>query len=455
MKTNYQLEPVLDFDMRHPLYAFRTVPIRIGHDKKTFLSFYSANHSIDASPGMFTYPTDNHRIVVWSETGEIIWKQALHMGNIPSMAFGNFWACDLNRDGIDEIYLMYNRDELHPFKLREYCMRVLNARDGSLLYDHEWPYDGPEDTMGMTFRRIIFSGFVKGEPVLIRWQGVYKDIYVKAFNGDMSLRWERFIPRDAGTRASHCYPVCDIKGDGVDCFFLGQRCISMDDGRDLFCCDEKDWNGHVDMVQPILERASGRWYVYVNRETLPDQGPRVNLYDDHGNRVWGAVEKGHIHKGWAARIGENGELIATACAIGGQTKTKTERLFTGVTEYCFEAMTGKPVVLPYKVFDTAPVDVNGDTLSEIIQDINGEARLIDRRGNLIAELGGRVAMNTHILDMPGEQIITFNPNGHVKIWADLNAKDTPEAAARYQNHTYRMNQMMPTYDYMLGMFGGI
>jgi len=458
MQHSYRVEAILDMDMKQPIQFFRTVPIEVGFGReKTFLTFYSANHDIDSGTRMFTLPTDTLKLMVWTEKGEILWKQELHKGNIPGGAFCNFWACDLNGDGFDEIYFTYNRDELHPFCVPAYCMRVLDGRDGSLMLDHEWPFEGPEEPLGRIFRRRILSGFVRGEQVLIRIQGCYTDIYVKAFNSDMSLRWERLISKDdPGGRASHCFPICDVNDDGVDEFFLGERCVSMDTGKDVFCADIDRWNGHSDMLQPIRHPDTGNWYLYVNREQ-PDHIPtRVNLYDAMGQKIWGRVDRGHIHKGWVGRVGPNGELIATACEIGGQTKTKTERLYTGVKEYSFDAWSGAPTTLPFSIFDSAPIDLDGDTLHEVIQGITGgNARVVGRDGAVLAELGGKVCITNHILDRPGEQIFCYYDDGHIRIWSDRNAEDSPEALKRYEHHFYRMNQKFPSYDYIMCMFGGI
>jgi hypothetical protein len=230
----------------------------------------------------------------------------------------------------------------------------------------------------------------------------------------------------------------------------------MDSGQTLFTADDGNWNGHSDMVQPVYDASNERWLLYVNRETKSKQGPRVNVYDYHGERIWGAVEEGHIHKGWIGHIGPNGELIATAGKIDGQTKTLHGRFYTGVEEFTFDALTGKPYPLSYNTFDTAPIDVDGDAMHELVCGVTGgDARVIDRFGNPVCTIGGRVALCSKLLDHPGEQILTYYRDGKVKIWGDVNAKDCEAALSRYGHPFYQKNRKFPTKEYVLCMLGGI
>jgi hypothetical protein len=196
--------------------------------------------------------------------------------------------------------------------------------------------------------------------------------------------------------------------------------------------------------------------IYINRETYEKQGPRVGMYDLNGDPIWTAVEWGHIHKGWTGRIGENGELISVACRITGQMKDQVGRYYTGISEFVFDALTGKPIQYPFSLFDTTPVDVNGDGLHEILRGVaEGKTVLLDRKGNILCEMGGRVAMDSKLLDYPGEQVLTYHSDGHVRIWRDKNALDCDKAKVRYAHPFYRNNQYSRTIEGNLCMLGGI
>ncbi|MCR8631387.1 hypothetical protein [Paenibacillus radicis (ex Xue et al. 2023)] len=453
------LRPIMEMEVGQPLEYFRTVPIRLGEGQpRAFLTVYSADFDIDSGYKMFSFPTDTLKMMVYTDKGEILWRRDFGPGVVPGTCFTNFFAFDLDGDGVEEIWFVNNLDTIHPFNLYEYVLERINPLTGEATGQWPWPNNNPNQSPSLAFRQHIFAGYANGEPVLITAQGTYGPTYIQAWNVDMTYRWTKsIIPGEDGPQGSHVFPVVDINKDGIDEFMWGERCISVDTGDEIFRCDGVDcWSGHSDMIQPILNPADGRWYIYINREKLEDQGPRVLLYDDQGNRVWGQVAAGHIHKGWIGRIGPNGEMIATAGEIGAQARDLQGRYYTGIKEYSFDAWSGDPVQLPYSTFDTAPIDLNGDGFHEIVYGVSaGNARVIDRFGNPIKELGGRIVMASKIIDHPGEQLLVYHKSGKVQIWGDVNAQDTPEALERYANPFYKFNQKYPTKDYVMCMLGGV
>ncbi|MDB5083519.1 MAG: hypothetical protein JWN30_405 [Bacilli bacterium] len=459
-QNSIELKPFMQMEVGQNVEYFRTVPIQLGKDSpKTFLTFYSADFDIDSGYRMFSFPTDTLKMMVYTDQGEILWRRDLGPGVVPGTCFTNFFAFDLDNDGVEEIWFVNNPDTIHPFNLYEYVLERVNPLTGETTGQWPWPHDNPHQSSHRQFRQHIFAGYAKGEPVLITAQGTYGPTYIQAWWPDMTLRWTLAVnPGVDGPAGSHVFPVVDINDDGIDEFMWGERCIEVDSGKEIFRCDgDTCWLGHSDMIQPILNPDNGRWYVYINREQLEDQGPRILLYDNQGNRVWGQVNEGHIHKGWVGRIGPNGEMIATAGIISGQERDLKGRYYSGIQEYTFEAWTGKPVQLPYSTFDTAPIDLNGDGFHEIVYGVSsGNARVIDRFGNLIKEIGGRIVMASKIINHPGEQLLIYHKDGKVQIWADVNAsEDTPEALKRYSNPFYKFNQKYPTKDYVMCMLGGV
>jgi len=448
----------MQLNVGNPIEYCRTMPIELGGgEPRAFLSFFSANYDIDASYQMFCYPKDTMKMIVYTDKGEILWTRDLGMGVVPGHPFCNFFAFDLDSDGIDEIWFVNNRDPIHPFNIDQYCLERVDPLTGQTTGQWQWPRHDTNQRMGHLFRNHILGGYVRGEPVLITAQGTYGPTFFQAWRPDMSTRWELEIkPGIDGPAGSHVFPVLDINSDLVDEFLWGERCIEMDTGSILFTADEGSWYGHSDMVQPVFDGDNNRWLLYVNRENKSKQGPRVILYNEHGERIWGAVDSGHVHKGWIGRIGANGELVATAGKIGGQTKTLAGRFYTGVEEYTFDAFTGKPYPLPYSTFDTAPIDLNGDAMHEIVCGVTGgDARVIDRFGNPVLQIGGRVGLCSKLIDHPGEQILTYYRDGVVKIWADMQAEDNNDALKRYAHPFYRTNRKFPTKEYVLCMLGGI
>lgn len=77
---------------------------------------------------------------------------------------------------------------------------------------------------------------------------------------------------------------------------MGERCLSLHDGSELFCIEKDTWNGHSDMCQPVYDYDSNRWLIYINRESNEQIGPRIGMYDTSGQPIWTHVDWGIFTK---------------------------------------------------------------------------------------------------------------------------------------------------------------
>ncbi len=455
MGEKIRIKEELSLNLGTPALQYKVMPAKLGNGKRGFVAFYSGCYDVDVNYSMFVVPSDHLRAVAFDDRGEILWKKDL--GIWPSAALYCFTLIDMDQDGTDEIYVVNNSDPMHPLWVEAYVMERRNVLTGEVTGCWPWPnYGGLERSMWY-FRNHIFGGYDQGRPVLVTAQGTYADMYFQAWNPDMTSKWNLEIGKDdPGARGSHSFPVVDIDRDGCDEVLWGERCLSLHDGSEVFCIEKENWSGHSDMCQPVYDQEKGRWLVYINRESHENQGPRIGMYDDSGRPVWTAVDWGHIHKGWVGRISEDGRLLANGMRITGQTKDNVGRYYTGITEFVFDALTGKEIHLPYSLFDTAPVDVDGDGLHEILRGVAaGDTELLDRKGNQIFYMGGKVAMNTKILDFPGEQVMIYYPDGYVRVFRDVNAVDSPDALKRYAMSYYQRNQYARNIENNICMHGGI
>ncbi len=311
--------------------------------------------------------------------------------------------------------------------------------------------------MSSPFRHFIFGGYVKGEPVLITAQGTYGPMSIQAWNPDMTLRWEYNISKDAkGSIGAHVTPVVDINNDGIDDILWGERCIEMDTGKELFCAAENSWEGHSDIIQPVLDWKNNKWYFHTCRESFNEQAPRLVFYDENGEQVWGDVNAGHMDTGWAARLGENGEPIVLGVKVGEKIRTAEGERRTGVVEYTYEAISGKKIDLGFNVYTTIPVDLNGDGTHELVKGyFEGDGTVIDNSGKVLGNVGGLTAMASKFTSLPGEQILSYSKDGKIIIWADINAKDNNAAKRRYNHPYYKVNQYQTGNGYNLFTLGGI
>mgnify|MGYP001210656965 CR=1 FL=1 len=453
-----RMETLLQLDLGQKLGQLRAIPVKIGGNDRVFLAVYGADFDVDPSVNMFYFPTDTLKMVVFTEKGEIVWKRDLGRSVVPGIWFCPVFAFDLDQDGIDEIYYVNNLDKDHPLAVRDYHLERLDVRTGETTGQWPWPNDGGrKQPLSLTFRNFILGGYANGEPVLVTAQGTYGTMSLQGWSKGMNRRWEYTIDADApGARGSHITPIVDLNNDGIDEILWGERCISIDTGEELFCADRDVYRGHSDVIQPLLDPESGRWTIYTVRETDPDASPRVVLFDDQGNRIWGDVDHGHIDIGWVARIGENQRHVAMAIRIGAKSCGPDGRFHQEMDEFTFDALTGRPHKLPFSVYRTIPVDVNGDGYHELVRGMpTGDGELFDRFGDSFGNVGGTVAMAAKFLDLPGEQILSFSKEGMVRIWADRNAEDSPEALKRYEHPFYQRCLSLYAVGYNLYLCAGL
>lgn len=455
---SFNIDVLLEIPLGSPIGQLRAVPIDLGCGAtRAFLAVYCADFDIDPWIEMFFLPTDTLKMALFSEHGEILWRRDLGKGVVPGLWFCPVFPFDLDGDGLDEIWCVNNVNVDHPLGVSGYQLERINAWNGEMTGRWQWPNHGGKQSLSHTFRNFVLGGYVGEEPVLVTAQGTYGDMFLQGWNPDLTLRWERVTDRDApGARGSHMCAITDLDGDGVQEVLWGERCIELSQGREVFCADRDAYRGHSDVVQPVLDRERERWCIYTCRESDPQASPRVVLFDDQGERVWGAIDEGHIDLGWVARLGPGGRPIASAVRVGGKTCGPAGRFHTQIEEFAFDALTGYPVELPFKSYGTIPVDLNGDGYHELVCGrASRGGKVIDRHGNVIAQLGAAVAMASKCMSWPGEQLLAHYPDGTVRVWGDRNACDVPDALARYEHPFYTANQRASGVGYNLAVLGGL
>jgi len=457
--ASIDLAVLAEVDLGQPIGQLRAVPVELGQrEPKAVAALYSSDAEIDPYIGMFFFPKSTLKLVLFDETGRIHWKRDLGPGVVPGVWFCPVFAIDLNQDGVDELYIVGNRDPAHPMDFREYVLEQIDAATGRTLDQKPWPQPLEAAPLSHVYRHFIVGGQVEGKPVVVALEGTYGPITLQAYGAGLKPLWQTTSdPAQAGgALGSHVTPVVDIDGDGSDELFVGERCLSLRDGRELFCCDRQTWAGHSDIIQPVLDRATDRWLIWTCRESFENQGPRVALFDAQGRRVWSALAAGHMDTGWAARLGPSGEPVVLGVKVGQKIRTAEGERRTGVVEYAFEARSGKPLELGFKAYTTIPIDLNGDGILELVKGyFEGDGTVMDRQGRVLGKTGGLTALNSKFTGKPGEQMLSYHADGKMRIWFDRNAADTPAATARYQSRFYRTNQKLSGVGYNLFNLGGI
>ncbi len=455
------LFPVLTFNVGQHVGKLRAVPVNLSRDEQGLLLIYSADKEIDPYIEMFYPPSDRMKLAMYSKEGKLLWRKELGGGVINGIWFTPVYPFDLNNDGKDEIYFVNNIDSIHILSYQNRRLEALDALTGETT--GQWPWKKSNSgSLSQTFRFFIMGGYSGKVPVLVTAQGTYGSMGLQGWTEGMKQRWDLFIDADeAGARGSHMCPVVDINNDGIDELLWGERCISIADGKYLFIADKDLYKGHSDVIQPTLNRKDNRWYIFTCRES-GDKGqikPRVVMFDDTGKRVWYDLDLGHMDMGWTAQTGLDGEALAFTISRGEKVAGPSGFFRNDVVEYAYDAYTGKRIKLPFQAYNTVPVDLNGDGLHEFVsaQGEQSDRYVYSIDGQKLAFLGetAYVAMASKFLDLPGEQIICYYPDGTIKIWADKNAKDNSRARKRYANPYYKQCQRLTATGYNLVGLGGL
>ena len=425
-----------EFDLGMKLGQVKSVQLHISKDEPEYILFgYSESDNIDPWEESLHFPTGRMNLALYGEQGQRIWRREFGIGVIPGTWFSPFLAFDLDNDGMDEIYFVHNTDDKRPFSVLSTVLEKIDPRDGSTM--GTWPFPVKNTVMEPlthSYRQNMTAGYANGQPVLITAQGTYGDMFLQAYNSDMSLRWERVIGADEpGPRSSHAISVFDFNEDGVDEVFWGERLISIDDGHDVVVCTDGEFRGHSDTVLPF-RAPDGNMYIYTCREDKDFVGCwRVVTYDAQGNVVWRAVQSevtgyntNHMHIGWVMTTKPDYRKIALA------VKIEPIAMHIPSETYLFDALTGEPVTydFPIPLHKCVPVDLNGDGFHEFF----AEGVLYDTDGKVLCRPGGTNMNMTKLFGYPGEQLICYYPGEtKVRIWGDVDAVDSDYMKKRYEN----------------------
>lgn len=459
MDTSGSLRPLFDLDLGQRLGQVRAAPLRLGAGAPpALLIAYGEDAEIDPSAGMFFYPAGTLVVAAVTLDGRVLWRRDLGRGVVPGIWFCPVLPCDLDGDGVDEVWFVDNADPVHPLNAGGYRLARLDGATGAPTGSWPWPQLDEWMPMYASYRNFILAGQSGGETVLITAQGTYGQLRLQGWNRDLTPRWTWERPRGGpGGSGSHMAAVVDLAGDGLDVVVYGEHLIDIGSGRERLTLDGDTWKGHSDVNLPVRDRTAGSWSIYACRESQdPHGGPRVAAFAADGRRTWGALDHGHIDQGWVAHLPGFATPTAWALRIGAKSRGPEGTERQGREEFAFCALTGAPRSLPMPVYGTVPVDHDGDGLHALVRAFGDDAGdLLATDGAVLARLGGAVALVGKVAAHPGEQILTYHAEGRLRLWADAAAQDGPEALVRYLDPYYGSALRAAMVGYHLPLLGGL
>ncbi len=426
-----------EYNIGRKFSQLRSCSVTLEPGKDGLLFVHSENGNLDCWEERFTYPKDTLKLTMTTEEGVILWWKDLGPGVIPGRCFEPVLSFDMDGDGTDEIYLLDNDKPELPFTFEHRILVRLDSRTGEETGRWQWPCDLRYHGMAHAFRFELIGGYAHGEPVLVCAQGIYNDMFLQAYSGDMELRWQLTIwDGQPGARGSHSAPLLDINGDGVDELFWGERVLSIDDGHEICCGDRETYHAHSDIILPYEDNETGEIRVYTCREGQEeDPVDRVVMYDRDMNAIWRCRDGGHMDYGWVAAIGENRHQIAMAVCLPKDLRS-SDRHQKPPTSMYFDAKDGTPIPddFPFTGYLLTPIDFDGDGYHEFFYN-RGDRRgdCIDRFGHVIAKMEGSFIHLCKMKDRPCHQVMTaIGARGVIRIYGDDEAKPGP--MEKYRTH---------------------
>jgi hypothetical protein len=432
-ESQYDPYIALEIDLQARTNFLRIAPVELGQGEKGFVILFSEQSNIDPYEGNIVFPKHTAWLAVVTDKGKELWRKELPENTIPGIWFIPVLGFDLDKKGRDDIFYVANVGR-QPFSTANFRLIQADSRTGDIVAEHRWTAPSHNQANSYKWRFFLVGGYVKGEPVLVTTQGTYRDMKLQAWNPGMQRRWQIYYPDDFnGPRGSHDTAILDMDKTGVYQFMYGERCISFDDGKELFVLDGDVWYDHSDCVLPFYDKKKDTWNFFTTREKGDDgKVPRSVTFNRDDKHLWHVDSmKGHWHYGVVGDLGPNGERVAAAARYPTSSDNLPSRTPVGNWH---DAYTGRILEIPLPL-NGYVLDFNGDGVSEYF----ARNTLYNNKGERIREFSGTLANAYKLLDLPGEQLTIYSSDGKIQIWADRNAKETPEMQKRFADPIYKVN----------------
>ena len=153
--SRIDLQVYRELDLGQEIGQLRAVPVALGPGRRGVLLVYAEDAEIDPYVRMFFFPKSTCKLRLLDERGETLWVRDMGPGIVPGIWFFPVFPFDLDGDGVDEIYLIGNRDPGHPLSHFDYCLERLDVRTGETVSQTDLADSRPALGMSQTFRYFL------------------------------------------------------------------------------------------------------------------------------------------------------------------------------------------------------------------------------------------------------------------------------------------------------------
>lgn len=91
------MDVLIELSLGSQLGQLRAAPVSLGKGvKKAILATYCADFDVDPYVEMFFFPSDTYKMILFDETGEVIWRRDLGPSVVPGIWFCPVLPFDLD-----------------------------------------------------------------------------------------------------------------------------------------------------------------------------------------------------------------------------------------------------------------------------------------------------------------------------------------------------------------------
>ncbi|MFP4143518.1 MAG: hypothetical protein ACLFV3_00075 [Phycisphaeraceae bacterium] len=368
--------------------------------------------------------------IAYDFEGNELWRYEDPEADFRDIRYDSFFPIyDFDGDGRQELICARKRDG-------ELMLALVDTATGEAKKLAPFPGEGDHCTV-----KVVFTGKDPGKPeIAINWN--VRDLHV--LDHDLNLRWSvhnRDLPEREHTPIAHSFDAADVDGDGRDEILAGSVLFDSD-GEVLWVAPDlpalvKD--GHADSVHLTPDPDTGDWRMLMSTGAY--------VFDQDGELLWGDDSLKHGQKAHPARIRTDvpGPQFVVYEGVSRVDKSLPDKVVA--FDWQGDRLWEREIVQPDMQeggFGFWLGDWNGDGLDEVFVNDRDVCRVLDGRGEQIAELPGYLI---YVFDLAGDErveavtLTDIAPDMRMRIFANAAENPNPETSDVPERRTAPMDMV--------------